>query len=326
MVVINKKVIICGVVKNVEKFIRNSIGISINTGELFEDYRIIIYENNSTDNTKEILKEFKNGNEKIRIISETIDDEEIKRNSKIWAYTEITGSDHPCRMEQIANARNKVIDEIKKPEYDEFTYIIMIDLDTNHLDPNGIIDSFNNRDLNSWDVIYANGLDNSGYYYDKYALRSKSNIFAFGAELYGDDFYLYTNSLMIKFDEPNLIPIVSAFGGIGIYKKAVFDNCRYASLIDKSIIDYYNNFMSNQTDNSISPEIITLLENPCRKFPGGFISSYRNKHTGEMKHLYWKKNNGYNQPCLCEHTYFNINLTMRGFRIFINPKLIYTHS
>ena len=106
--IINQKVIICGVVKNVADKILTSINLCINIGKLFDDYKIIIYENNSTDNTKEVLKGL--NKDKIKIISETIDYDEIKKNSKIWAYTQVTGSDHPCRMEQIANARNKLLD------------------------------------------------------------------------------------------------------------------------------------------------------------------------------------------------------------------------
>jgi hypothetical protein len=329
MVVINQKVIICGVVKNAEEFIKTSIGICINTGELFEDYRIIVYENNSTDKTKEILNSLKDGSckNKLRVISETIDNETIKRSSKIWAYTKITGSDHPCRMEQIANARNKLLEEIKKPDYNNFSYIIMIDLDTNYLDTNGIIDSFNNHKLESWDVIYANGIDKYGYYYDKYALRCHSNLFLFGAELYGDDFYLRRNNTIIKFEEDEkLVSVLSAFGGIGIYKKEVFNECYYQSLIDKSIVDFYSNLLSNLPEGAIPIDLMNLFEKPCNKFSGGFVSNYRNNHTGEMKHLYWKKCNGYNQPCLCEHVYLNINLVKRGYKIFINPKLYYLHS
>lgn len=314
---INQKVIICGVVKNVENMILRSLDMCIDIGKLFNDYRIVIYENNSTDNTKQILKDL--NKEKVKIISETIDYDEIKKNSKIWAYTEVTGSDHPCRMEQIANARNKLLNEIKK--YNDFTYVIMIDLDTHHFESNGIIDSFNNRDLNSWDVIYANGKDSYGYYYDKYALRCYSNVFLFGAELYGDNFYIKRNNLTINFDNDDnqLIPVISAFGGIGIYKKEVFNDCYYASLIDESITNFYHELLSNLPDNAISPEIMKLLENPCDKFSGGFITTYKNKN------LYWKNCNGYNKPCLCEHTYLNINLIKKGYKIFINPKLHYLH-
>ena len=319
--IINQKVIICGVVKNVADKILTSVNLCINIGKLFDDYKIIIYENNSTDNTKEVLKGL--NKDKIKIISETIDYDEIKKNSKIWAYTQVTGSDHPFRMEQIANARNKLLDEIKK--YNDFTYVIMIDLDTHHFESNGIIDSFNNRDLNSWDVIYANGKDNYGFYYDKYALRCYSNVFLFGAELYGDDFYVKRNNLTINFDndDNHLIPVISAFGGIGIYKKEVFNNCSYSSLIDESITNFYHNLLSNLPDNSISPEIMRLLENPCNKFSGGFITTY--KKNDNNYNLYWKNCNGYDKPCLCEHTYLNINLISKGYKIFINPKLNYLH-
>ena len=81
--------------------------------DMFEKYKIIIYENNSTDATKNILQKYID-NDSFKIIMEDIPEDKIKFQSKAWAYTEITGSDHPCRMEQIANARNKIIEECKK--------------------------------------------------------------------------------------------------------------------------------------------------------------------------------------------------------------------
>ena len=131
------KVIICGVVKNVGQYIENNIKYCIDTGNLFEDYKIIIYENNSTDNTKQILSKHLE-NEKIKIMMEDIPYETIKGNSRIWTATFRTGSDHPCRIEQICNARNKVVDEYNKPEYDNYDYVIWIDLDSKGWDLNGI--------------------------------------------------------------------------------------------------------------------------------------------------------------------------------------------
>ena len=64
---------------------------------------IIIYENNSTDKTKELLKEYNSDKyPKICILSEDIPYEVIKQNSRIWTATFRTGSDHPCRIEQIS--------------------------------------------------------------------------------------------------------------------------------------------------------------------------------------------------------------------------------
>jgi len=53
---INQNILICGVVKNAAKYLEKSLALCIKTGELFENYKIIIYENNSTDATKDIIK------------------------------------------------------------------------------------------------------------------------------------------------------------------------------------------------------------------------------------------------------------------------------
>ena len=55
---INSKVIICGVVKNCVGKISPNIKLAIQTGELFDSYKILIYENNSNDGTKEVLYQY----------------------------------------------------------------------------------------------------------------------------------------------------------------------------------------------------------------------------------------------------------------------------
>ena len=177
---INETVLICAIVKNCEKRLNLNINHAIKTGEVFQDYRVIIYENNSTDNTKKILNNFKN-NSKFIIKSEDID-LNSKENFDLWAYTKITGSNHPCRIELISNARNKVIDEINNNDFNNFTYVIWIDMDSNGWDINGIINSFLNK--NSWDVVYAN---NPQKYYDLYALRDER--LSFGPEIIGELFW-----------------------------------------------------------------------------------------------------------------------------------------
>lgn len=175
----NYKVIICGVVKNVELVIDKNIKYAIETGNLFEKFKIVIYENNSTDNTKDLLHSYDN-NKNIKIICENIENFDKKQNNKIWTYTEVTGSDHPCRIEHICNARNKLLEEINKPEYDEYTHVIVIDFDSNGWDIKGILNSFMIED--KWDAIFAN----SSEYYDYYALRLP--IFPFGPEIIGEFF------------------------------------------------------------------------------------------------------------------------------------------
>ena len=303
---INTNIIICGVVKNCYDKISNNINLSIKTGQLFNNYEIIIYENNSIDKTKQILQEFKQ-NKNINIISEDIDYETIKKNSKIWSYKELTGSDHPCRIEQISNSRNKVIEELNKQKYDNFNYVIWIDLDSNGWSLEGIIDSFNKKDI--WDVVYANGIERNTNYYDMYALRGLNSYF--GPEIVGEYFWL--NIKQIKLKSNKLIPVCSAFGGIGIFKKNIFKKYNYSCLINDNVKTFYRNILNkHKYDN----KIIEIIKNCDSKSPYGFIDKINNN-------IFWKSNSGYNNVVVCEHVCLNLELFNNGYRIFINPNMVY---
>ena len=149
-------IIICGVVKNAGPQLKNNIDLAIQLGQKCDTYKIIIYENNSTDNvTKSILSTYTQ-HPQCKIIMEDIAPNAIKKESKIWAYTAVTGSDHPCRIEQIANARNKLIEEIKQEAYAAFNYVVMIDFDAKFFLLDGILDSLELVKKNRKNVIYAN--------------------------------------------------------------------------------------------------------------------------------------------------------------------------
>jgi len=315
---IKENVIICACIKNVDTYLNKSLELCIKTGELFENYKIIIYENNSTDNTKPILNTYKD-NSNFKIISEDISYEVIKKTSKCWAYTKITGSDHPCRTEQISNGKNKIIEEFLKEDYNNYNYVIFIDIDTNNWDLNGIVNSFERKE--EWDAIFANGLKEEGYYYDMYAYKSNQGIpFLFGAEIigvYNLYFNNYTN-FKIPIDKKELIPIISAFGGIGIYKKELFKDLRYTTVITEDVINFYTSILIN---NDIDQKLLKIIEEPCDKFPGG-KESYYNKN-GITKKIYFKNNSGYDNIVICEHLSVNMSLFMKGKRLMINPKMVY---
>jgi hypothetical protein len=306
---INKNIIICGIVKNCADKINFNINLAIKTGELFNTYKIIVYENNSTDSTKKVLNQYVSNN-KITIITEDIEDKIIKQTSKIWSYKEITGSDHPCRIEQIANARNKVIQEYNKLEYDAFDYIIWIDFDSNGWSLDGIINSFNKTEI--WDVIYANGLDSNKYYYDLYALRGINTYL--GPEIIGEYFWK-TLKNNIKLNEETLIPVYSAFGGIGIFKKEIFKKYNYDCIVNNAVKVFYRNFIKN---NILDKTYINIIKNKDSKFPYGYLDE-------ENNNIFYKSNSGYDNTVVCEHVCLNFELYNNGYKIFINPKMIYLH-
>lgn len=299
---INETVLICGIVKNCARNLNLNLNHAIKTGEIFKDYRIIIYENNSTDNTKIILNNFKS-NSKFIIKSEDIDLKN-KTNFELWAYTKITGSNHPCRIELISNARNKVIDVINNSDFNDFSYVIWIDMDSNGWDINGIINSLLNKQ--AWDVVYAN---NPQKYYDIYALRDARH--CFGPEIIGELFWNQLPNFKIN-PNNNLIPVYSAFGGLGIYKKEIFKDNRFYFKVNNYVKEIYSSLLKNS---KIDERLLNIIKNQDTKFPGGI----KDEESG----IYWKANSGYDGPVVCEHVVLNFQLISQGYKIFVNPKMMY---
>jgi hypothetical protein len=298
---IDHAVIFCGIVKNVGEKARSNIDLVLRTGQQFRKFKCVVYENNSTDSTKDILKTYA-GNSAVKILSEDLPPESFKKeNSVLWAYTDVTGSDHPCRMELISNARNKLLEEINKPDYSEYTYCIMIDLDSNGWDINGIVDSF--RRCDEWDAVFAT----SRPYYDYYALRTAA--LPFGPELLGDSFWRALPSIR---PQGPLVPVYSAFNGIGIYKKSLLEAHRYDFQVDDEMKIFYRKWLST---NSINAAQKALIENPCAKFP----ISWKDEEGA----IVWKSNSGYKGAVVCEHLPLNLALVNRGCRLFINPAMVY---
>jgi hypothetical protein len=302
-------VIICGVVKNAERYLQANIERAIELGQRCDKYKIVLYENNSTDGTKAILNAYAT-KPAFRIIAEDIDAETIKRNSKIWAYTQVTGSDHPCRIEQISNARNKIVNELQQEIYEDFNYVVMIDFDSRMFLVEGILDSLRLVKENQKRVIYAN----SEKYYDYYALRSShSDYNLFGPELMGEYFWKIVSLQPLHIDpkQTNLVPVYSAFNGIGVYAKDIFTSHFFDPLPTPSIKKIYTKIITSQP--VAYAKYKTVIQNSCHRFPGG--------ERDEL--VYWKNNSGYNKPVICEHVAFNFALISDGCEIFINPRMLY---
>jgi hypothetical protein len=302
-------VVICGVVKNAAAHLRANIEAAVELGQQCDTYKLVIYENNSTDTTKEILKSYQ-GNPNFHLLSEDIDAATIKQESKIWAYTKVTGSDHPCRIEQIANARNKLVDELQQEKYDDFNYVVMIDFDSKKFGIEGILDSLRLVKENRKRVIYANSVD----YYDYYALRSSHADYSlFGPELMGEHFWRLMSSKPLKINpaSTSLVPVYSAFNGIGVYAKDIFTSHFYDALPTPAVKTLYEKIITTQP--LAYAKYKSVLQNSCPKFPGG----------ERDEHFYWKNNSGYNKPVICEHVAFNFAVIQSGCEIYINPRMLY---
>lgn len=327
--IIPEKALICGICKDVAQFLSDEIRIFEKIGALFEEYRIIIYENNSTDKTQHILREWMKRNSKIRIQFECLTPTELEQ---IIINTEENGALN--RIEKIARARNKLLDMVMAPEYDAYDNVIMMDMDFASA-PNiaGILEVFQSK--REWDAVFGYGIGRKREYWDWYAFRDYNQ--PFGPELLGHDWFSQKMWSLKKTDQ--WCPVYSAFGGIGIYKRASIEGCRYSALITddlekvtKQIIDQYkplNHPVISKYCNDIANLNSTIqILNPQLNLP-----KIKDPYTGilindDPEALVWRMNSfTYQYPIVCEHVPFHASMITKGKgKLFINPRLVLTYT
>lgn len=210
-------VIICGCCRNNAQHIAKTMAIMNAIGAQFRDYRIVIYENDSMDNTRQILRE--NANSKTDLILE--DGVNIAR-----------------RTERIAHCRNKILDYIFT-EYDvgEYEYMLMLDMD-DIISSGELVHTLHTCFLykqDQWDAMFANCSDK---YYDIYALRKNkyltvccwnvANNFMKSGMSYDTAYNECIERFLVNYPTGGeLIPVLSAFGGAGLYKRSSIMDARY---------------------------------------------------------------------------------------------------
>jgi hypothetical protein len=221
----NKKIIFTGLARNIEKKICSNIENCILLGSFFETYKIIFFENDSQDKTREIISSYSDKNSNLFLI-ECILNENCQFNEcKLYEY----GLMNKNRIDRMAFYRNIYLYFIYE-KYKEYDYVCIIDWDIDGIIPiSGLIHSLSLP--NEWSCICANGRSpipgTFGLFdtmYDAMALclneydfqQAKSNNTSF--------YHLLKKYLKLmylshkKYDDYGLIPVYSAFNGFCIYK------------------------------------------------------------------------------------------------------------
>ncbi|AAY61075.1 hypothetical protein PQ676_00595 [Rickettsia felis] len=211
------KVVFAGITRSNAPHLPNAMRHIEYIGQFFSDYRIIIFENDSTDSTKLMLNLWQLINHKVKIISQDFFNQ--KRPS----------------IKFLADIRNKYLEILNTSEFDEFDIVIILDMDIGYgIDIRGILDSFSKIDR--WDVVCSNGIFNSkGQMYDAFAFRNEE--FSYTPYEYnlktGKSYFDTENlALMQKIYPPDsdLLPVNSCFNSLTIYKRKFFENCFYDSI------------------------------------------------------------------------------------------------
>ncbi len=318
--------LICGVCKNVEKAVPNTIRSATELGSQFLDYRVIIYENNSTDRTKQLFQEWAKKDHRVVFLSEYLSKKKLASQLKMKVRN---------RTESIARARNKVLDIVNQGKYEDYKYVVWVDLDL--LDPWDIKNIINTilHPEQEWDAVLANGA------YDLFALRDPE--FPIGFELLGEKYWQHLDKMRVRFSLDSKGPwrkVYSAFGGLGIYKRKSIKGCRYSGIVTKDLettvitwldhvkdgkdVCFWNEYQQLLNE---APVIDLKTEHLLNRklLPREFGIRLQNEK-GMGKLIWFSCTRKRTLPWVCEHVPFHASMILQGHdKIFINPRLISNH-
>lgn len=222
----NSTVVICSLVRDCGKAVFQNIPKIEKLRNSFKSSHVVLVENDSKDNTKEVLAEWKLNSNNIHVISEDFGTATIPEVSFAHPKSKYF-SGH--RIQKMAKYRNIYLDYVRAERLQP-DFIIMIDLDVYSFPLKGIESSFGFE--KKWDSINANGKKITPesplkpVFYDTYAFQEwgddkplqyhtlKSNQQKFGKLKKGDDF----------------IKVKSGFNGLAIYKWKAISQLSYKAV------------------------------------------------------------------------------------------------
>lgn len=264
-----KTILFCGIARDVGEVLELNIARVHRTGQMFKDYSIFIYENDSKDSTKDILN--KHSSYKLTFLSESREDKDYR--SKLDTVADPW---HHNRCIVLSECRNKYIEHVRqlknKPDY-----VCVIDWDLKGgWSYGGVLHSiFLAESNNKYGVISAYGVlaektgkksleeyDPSQYImYDSFAFRplgsSSKPIHLIKTPMF--------NSIVFTRDMKP-IKVDSNFGGMSIYKTESFlDGEKYSAknwkknsgFVDPDHVNFHRNLLVKGWEIVLNPCLIT---------------------------------------------------------------------
>ncbi|KAG5188126.1 hypothetical protein JKP88DRAFT_178328 [Tribonema minus] len=214
-----RSAVITGIARNNAQHLGATLALVDAIGALFASYAVVLYENDSTDETPAMIEAWRAANRggaaRIDFISEQLN----------TVFPMDLGGFAEERFRLLADCRNKCLDVLRGPEYDAFSHVIVLDMDLYDFDLDGLAHSFGAHD--AWDAVSANGyfmLGDNEYYYDTLAFRTAEFPDTWHSDAQRDAAHRSYDEAM------PLVPVNSAFGGLAVYKRRCLVQCRYSGL------------------------------------------------------------------------------------------------
>jgi len=337
----NNGIIVCGVCKNVAStlpVIRAAFEDLVSKAGV--PCWAVFYENNSDDGTDtELMKWAAEAPHQVRVQCE-----KFTREEELSRCAARTYDNKPCRMEQIAHARNKLLDILEGGHASPLTpsgeptaqahngsardvplrpveggvwgtvgslarYVVMIDMDNPVPFPVNAIMRCIARDPDGFDALVCNGLNPMGYMYDFYAYRDAQ--FPFGPEIMRQAFW----SRQHQYHVQTAVHNKTVFQSHQIkHNPALLPYIPVASGFNGLCIFRLDAIKGIRYSAVPTPEmnaeyeamklIPPLAKNAKTHVDGASVGMYLFPKDENNKGIFYFHNSGYNFPVVCEHVPF----------------------
>ena len=216
---------ICALARDCGDSILNNKKIIEKIGKLFKSYKVILFENDSSDNTRDIIKQWEKENKNINLIRCKNNPECKLKTKRGYDYGQFSKK----RINKMGYYREQYLDLVKKSDY-KYTIVIDIDLDLNGLNLNQFAEVLSKHKI--WNGVAINGrafipgtmgtitvpYDAIAFSLDK-KINTNKNVTKNIISNYIKLFKVYNNKDLIK--------IGSAFNGLCLYKTKALKNSTY---------------------------------------------------------------------------------------------------
>lgn len=227
---LNYSVAICALARDCEQSLRTNIPRIEALRNLFKQSAVVVVENDSKDGTKQVLAQWAEDSADVSIISRDFNSLTIPLPTASNPYP---GTSLP-RIEKMSTYRNMYMDWLDDQEL-SFDMVIMIDVDVISFSPEAIYQSVV-RAPPDWGGLFANGytdtriLNKPVYtmFHDMYAYTEfnpdSNNTLSY------KKMFAWKKEMNSKLSKNAYLPVVSAFGGLAIYKYQAIAGLRYKAV------------------------------------------------------------------------------------------------
>jgi hypothetical protein len=225
-----QSVVICALARDCEDSLRKNIPRIEELRGLFTRSSVIVIENDSKDLTKTLLSEWQKNSAGVNVLSEDLHVVTIPQAS---AANEYPGTSLH-RIGKMASFRNKYMEWIEG-NGETYDLVLMIDIDVPDFSIDGIYEAIS-KAPGDWGALFANGYTDTRIlgkpvytmYFDMYAYMDTwpaSKPYVTYGKLFAEK-----KKMNERLKGRDYLPVLSAFGGIGVYKYEAIAGLRYKAV------------------------------------------------------------------------------------------------